>query len=109
MSRAIEDYVCASEDRSHYNNETDFLMGFRYPTQSPRVTIIQENHITEVIKEEIPDERLNELIDARIPQVTETVINEIGDSLVTTENIDAAIDEIYGGSASDILGEDNGE
>lgn len=21
MSRAIEDYICASEDRSHYNNE----------------------------------------------------------------------------------------
>lgn len=109
MSRAMENYICASEDRPHYNNETDILYGFRYPMKSPRVTIIQD--ITEVIKEEMSEEKINELIDARIPQVTETVINEIGDTImdlsVTGEAVDAAIDEIYGGSASDIIKEDD--
>ncbi len=31
MSREIENYVCASEDRPHYNNETEYLQGFYYP------------------------------------------------------------------------------
>lgn len=34
MSRAIEDYICASEDRSHYNNERFCSYGYWgfYPT-----------------------------------------------------------------------------
>lgn len=31
MSRAIENYICASEDRSHYNNEF-FLYNYYYRT-----------------------------------------------------------------------------
>lgn len=108
MSRAMENYICASEDRPHYNNETDLLYGFQYPMRSPRVTIIQENYVTEIIKEEIPEEKLTELIEARIPQVTEAVIEGIGDSLVTTENVDDVIDEIYGGSALDLAQEEDG-
>ena len=41
MSRAIENYICASEDRSHYNNETWYLNGFFYPMRRPEVTVIQ--------------------------------------------------------------------
>lgn len=106
MSRAMERYICASEDRPHYNNEADYFMGYRYPAPPPHVvTFVQEK----IIREEISEDRLNEIIDARIPQIKETVINEIGDVQVTTENIDNAVDEIYGGSASDVLEEDNGE
>ena len=110
MSRAIERYVCASEDRSHYNNETDYLIGFRYPMKSPRVTVIQNITKTEIIEREVPEEKLQELIDARIPEIKETVINEIGDiaaTAVTTEAVDEAINEIYGGSASDLVKEGN--
>ena len=96
MSRARERYICASEDRPHYNNEVDYCTPYRYPGPPPHVvTFIQES----IIREEISEDRLNEIIDARIPQITETVINEIGDTIVTTENVDAAIDEIYGGAA----------
>ena len=108
MSRAIENYICASEDRPHYNNETNFLYGFRYPMVSPRVTIIQEVTETKVIKEDVPEEKLNELIDARIPKLKSDVISEIGEitAPVTTEAVDEVVDEIYGGSASDIIQEE---
>lgn len=106
MSRARERYICASEDRPHYNNEADYFMGYRCPAPPPNVvTFVQEK----IIKEEISVDKLNELIDARIPQITETVINEVGDSIVTSDTVDSAIDEIYGGSASDVLEEDDGE
>lgn len=109
MSRARERYICASEDRPHYNNEIDSFVRYRCPPPPPQVlSFVQENHITEVIKEEVPIDKLNELIDARIPQIAETIINEVGDTVVTTDNVDAAVDEIYGGSASDVLEEDDG-
>ena len=106
MSRARERYICASEDRPHYNNEADYFMGYRCPAPPPNVvTFVQEKKI----KEEISEDKLNELIDARIPQLKEDVLNEINDTVTTTDVIDAAIDEIYGGSASDVLEEGNGE
>ena len=106
MSRARERYICASEDRPHYNNEADYFMGYRCPAPPPNVvTFVQEK----IIKEEISEDKLNELIDARIPQLKEDVLNEINDTVTTTDVIDAAIDEIYGGSASDVLEEGNGE
>jgi len=105
MSRAIERYVCASEDRPHYNNETNILYGFCYPMRAPEVTIIQEIHETKIVEREVPDERLNDLIDARIPGLKETVLDELGETIVTQDNIDDTIDEIYGGSASDMIGE----
>ena len=99
MSRAIENYICASEDRSHYNNETDNLYGFHYPMRSPEVTIIQQ-----VIKTEtVSDERLLELINERLPELKETVLNEIVIPGITTEDVDAVVDEIHGGSALDAI------
>ena len=108
MSRAIERYVCASEDRSHYNNETDYLYGFRYPMRSPKV--INISLINQTIREELPIEKINEqiseLVSQQMPSLTETVVTELGDLLnqpVTTEEVDDAIDEIYGGSAIDMV------
>lgn len=93
MSRAIEHYICASEDRSHYNNETYRLRGFLYPAREPHITIIQE-----VYKEEkVSDERLNELIDARIPGLTETVVNEVIPAITEGDW------EVHGGSASEVI------
>ena len=99
MSRAIEDYVCASEDRSHYNNETCELWGFYYPMRSPHVITINEVVEQTVIKEEVPIEKLNELIDARIPELTEIVTDEV------SANILPEITEVHGRSASEVIGE----
>ena len=51
MPRAIEDYICASEDRSHYNNEGYYPWGFQTPMRTPEVTVI--NQITKIVKEKI--------------------------------------------------------
>lgn len=42
MSRAIEDYVCASEDRPHYNNETWELWRFQCFMRPPKIINITE-------------------------------------------------------------------
>lgn len=101
MSRAIENYICASEDRSHYNNETWELWGFRYPMRVPYVTTINVINKTEVIEQKISEEELNAAIDARIPQITETVANEVGEIIVPS------IKEIHGGSASEVMDEED--
>lgn len=88
MPRAIEDYICASEDRSHYNNETWELLGFHYPMRTPHVI-----NIINKVEQKISQEELNELIDARIPHITETVVNEVIPS----------ISEVHGGSASEVM------
>jgi cell division ATPase FtsA len=100
MSRAIEDYVCASEDRPHYNNETWELWGFQYPMRSPKVINIREVIETKVIKEEVPEEKLNELIDARIPHITEVVTDEVNEAIIPT------ITEVHGGSATEVMDDD---
>lgn len=97
MPRAIEDYVCASEDRSHYNNEGYYPWGFQTPMRTPEVTVI--NQITKVVKEKISEEELTEIINARIPQITERVTAEV------SQNILPEITEIDGGSASDLMEE----
>lgn len=51
MPRAMEDYICASEDRSHYNNETYCPYGFQTPMLEPCVTVVQEIHKLEVSDE----------------------------------------------------------
>lgn len=94
MSRAIEDYVCASEDRPHYNNETWDLYGFYYPMRTPHVI----NIINKTV-EKVSTEELNELIDARIPHITETVVNEVLPS----------ISEIDGGDAFNAVKEEEGD
>lgn len=101
MPRAMEDYICASEDRSHYNNETYYPYGFQTPMLEPRVTIIQEIH-----KVEISDEQLSKVLADRMPEVKETILNELGD-IITKDNIDDAITEIHGGTAADAIREDN--
>lgn len=97
MPRAIEDYVCASEDRSHYNNEGYYPWGFQTPMRTPEVTII--NQITKVVKEKISEEELTEIINARIPQITERVTAEVSQTILPE------ITEIDGGSASDLIEE----
>ena len=120
MSRAIEDYICASEDRSHYNNETyrEFhyfpfaqpayypIKQEDYPSYNPTVTPQQPTNITinkTIIQQTISKQEVNEIITAAIPQLAEAISNEIEDITINPD-IDAAIDEIYGGSASDIIG-----
>lgn len=103
MPRAIEDYICASEDRPHYNNETLDLYGFYYPMRRPHVTTINIINKTEIIEQGVSEEQINELIDARIPQVIETVANEVGDSIVPS------IKEVHGGSASEVMDDDEEE
>ena len=95
MPRALEDYVCASEDRSHYDNETWDLWGFEYPMRSPKVINIV--HETKIIKEKMSEEEINQLIDARIPQLVETVTNEVADTVIPS------ITEVHGGSATEVI------
>lgn len=100
MPRAIEDYICASEDRSHYDNETYGLWGFEYPMRSPRViTFVNE---TKIIKEKVSEEEINQLIDARIQGLTQTVVNEV------KETIADSIDEVHGGSATEVIPQKDG-
>ena len=55
MPRAIEDYICASEDRPHYNNETLDLYGFYYPMRRPHVTTINIINKTEIIEQGVSE------------------------------------------------------
>ncbi len=100
MSRAIENYICASEDRPHYNNETWELYGFWYPMRSPKVITI--NNITK-IEQTISQDQINEMIDARIPEVVETVATEVVDTVVPS------IKEVHGGTASEVMFDDDDE
>ena len=101
MPRAIEDYVCASEDRWHYDNETWDLWGFEYPMRSPKVVTIVNQ--TTIIKEKVSQEEINQLIDARIPHLTETVVNEVNETLADS------ITEIHGGSATEVIPNKEGD
>ena len=96
MPRALEDYICASEDRSHYNNETWDLYGFYYPWVEPHYTTINIINKTEIIEQKISDEELDVEITARIPQIAD----EVGDIIVPS------IKEVHGGSASEVMDEE---
>ena len=55
MSQTMEDYVCASEDRWHYDNESygRGRHGFETPMVAPIVTIVK--HEVEPTEEEEDD------------------------------------------------------
>jgi len=125
MSRAMENYICASEDRSHYNTDTcvlldywpDPLVPIHYPVQigsyeeypqslvdqNPANIVINET----VIQQNISQEEIIEIINNTIPQLAETLAEKLG-TIITEADLDAAIDEIYGGSASSLIGGTNG-
>lgn len=106
MSRAIERYVCASEDRSHYNNETWCLRGFHYPLE-PHVTVIEVVNKTEVV-EVVPEEKMREMVDAMVPgiqaDIRDDLLTEINETIIPELQTEE-IDEIYGGSATDVIKE----
>ena len=52
MSRAIEDYVCASEDRSHYNTDDWLFQGWYYFLERPCKHILFSNENLETQKNE---------------------------------------------------------
>ncbi len=108
MSRAIERYVCSSEDRCHYDTEDiipfgyyiihkpkddntkpmmppepPYDMGYMVPCWSPHMTSINIINKTE-ITEQVSDEQIQEAINSHIPDITETVVNEIGDNISIT-------------------------
>ena len=116
MSRAIEDYICASEDRSHYNNERFGSYGYwnfypiiptyyspqpcrDYPNPNPQPS--PSTNIT-IIKQTISKQEINEIIDETIPRIADSISNKIGD-VIDSSDLDSSIDEIYGGSASDMI------
>ena len=72
MSRAIENYICASEDRPHYDNEGPFLYGFGYPMRRPEVTVYQTVYKT-VYENGISEDKVNELIDSRISDISDNM------------------------------------
>ena len=127
------DYICSSEDRPHYDTEDIIPFGtylrkkpnddihkyprrpgdrcapgeYPVPVWPPHVTSINITNKTEVV-EEVTDERIQTVVDDYVPTITENVIEEIGDNItvsVTAQEVDEAVDEIYGGSASDMIPE----
>ena len=124
MSRAIENYICASEDRPHYDNEffiaydywplpavfidypgkTYSYEGYQQPPvdQNPTNVVINET----IVQQTISQEEITEIINNTIPQLAETLAEKLG-TIITEADLDAAIEEIYGGSASDIIGGSN--
>ena len=108
MSRQIEDYLCASEDRTHYNWDGPCLRGFHtHGMVAPHVINYNIINKTEVV-EVVPEEKIKEMVDALVPNIQENITNdiltEINETIIpelTTEEID----EIYGGSATDVIKE----
>lgn len=117
MSRAIEDYICASEDRSHYNNERfgSYSCWGLYPVtpiyyspmwsyrdyHNPNPQPAPPTNVT-IIKQTISKQEINEIIDETIPRIAESISDKIGD-VIDSSDLDSSIDEIYGGSASDMI------
>lgn len=94
MSRAIEHYVCASEDRSHYNTDRNIDDNILYHMyiQAMRPPIV---HYVRPTKEE-STQQINEIINEKSTEWVENIINEIGDitiPVLTDEEIDEIIDE----------------
>lgn len=118
MSRTIEDYICASEDRSHYNNERFNSYGYwsfyptvpiyyqlqpcrDYPNPGPNPQPSPPTNIT-IIQQTISKQEINEIIDEQIPRIADSISDKIGD-IINNSDLDSSIDEIYGGSASDMI------
>lgn len=102
MWREMENYICNSEDRPHYDTDR-FYPWHCAPMRTPEVTVINQIVETKIIKETISEEELTEIIDARLPQITQRVTEEV------STNILPEINEIDGGSASDALLDDEGD
>ena len=103
MSRGMEHYVCASEDRDHYNNIYAYDC-YYYPPRPPRPNLIVSPTVH--VESKVSPEELRQLINERLVEMKQTIIDEIKASInveITTEQVDAVIDEIYGGSASDVM------
>ena len=98
MSRMIEDYVCASEDRVHYNLDDECLRGFhRQGMIAPHVITYNITNKTEII-ETVSDDKIKEVVETMIPGLKEDIHNDIVNEI-------EEIDEIYGGSATEVLKE----
>jgi len=92
MSRAIENYVCASEDRPHYNTDDPMgIYGFYYGIGSP---YIQSVHVSYNITP--TEEQLRSLVEEKVPEIRDQVLDEVGEVIVPSiseEEIDEIIDE----------------
>ncbi len=106
MARGIEHYICASEDRDHYNNMYEYDC-YYYPPKPLKPNVIVSPVVN--IEQNIPQEQLKEIINERLQEMKKNIVDEINNSIniaITNEDVDAVIDEIYGGSASDVMKED---
>lgn len=108
MPRLRENYICSSEDRAHYNHMNnnnyyyDYYYNYYYPPKPSENNIIDSSS-------GLSQEQIKKLINERISQLKETLVEEINsmiDIKITTQDVDAVIDEIYGGSASDVMKEE---
>ena len=106
-----ETYICSSEDRRHYNNirsNNDYYFDYYCMPAPP---IHKENKPVYIIETESTNNNIisQEQIKQLINELKDTIIEEISEALntkVTNEDINAIIDEIYGGSASDVFKEE---
>ena len=112
-----ETYICSSEDRRHYNNirsNNDYYF-HRYCMPSPPIhkkekpIYIIDNTESTSGNTIISQEQIKQLINENIAQLKDAIIQEISNALniqITNEDINAVINEIYGGSASDVFKEE---
>ena len=85
MSRGMEHYVCASEDRDHYNNIYEYDC-YYYPPRPPKSNIIVSPIVN--VESKVSSEELRQLINERLADMKQTTIDEIKASLdveITTE------------------------
>ena len=100
MSRAIENYVCASEDRSHYDTCAWDLQGFRYPSLAPQVTYIEVINKTEIV-DTVLEEKIKKMVDTVVSKIQTDMRDDLLTELNETIASELQIDEIYGGSATE--------
>lgn len=106
MSRGLEHYICASEDRDHYNNTYAYDC-YYYPPRPPKPNIIVSPIVN--VESKVSQEELRNIVNERLQALKQTIVEEIKASInieVTNEQVDAVINEIYGGSASDVMKEE---
>ena len=85
MSRGMEHYVCASEDRDHYNNTYEYDC-YYYPPRPPKPNIIVSPIVN--VESKVSSEELRQLINERLADMKQATIDEIKASLdveITTE------------------------
>lgn len=91
MSRAIENYVCASEDRSHYNTDDPMgIYGFYYGIGSPYIQTLNVHYdITPT------EEQLKRIVEEKIPEVRDQILEEVGEVIVPAISNDEIDEMIY--------------